>query len=183
MKFIYARVSTLEQNVDQQVAELQKSHGQVDEVMTDKASGKDTDRPALQSLISKVRSGDTVIVFDISRLGRNVLDVITLVDGFAKKGVSIIVHSLGQIDVCSSHGKIILSTMAAVAEMQRVEMLEKQAIGIARAQAEGKYEGRGKDVRTKSQILELLNGGMSMRKVAVEVGCSLSTVQRTKKAA
>lgn len=183
MKFIYARVSTIDQNVDQQVAELKKSHGQIDEVLTDKSSGKDTNRPALQSLLGKVRSGDTVIVFDISRLGRNVKDVITMVDDFEKVGVHVVVHSLGQVDVCSPSGKIVLATLAAVAEMQRVEMLEKQSIGIARAKAEGKYEGRGKDVRTKSQILELLNVGMSMRKVAVEVGCSLSTVQRVKKAA
>ncbi len=183
MRFIYARVSTAEQNVDQQVAELVKKYGKAGDILTDKASGKDMDRPAMQKLIDKVRTGDTVIVADISRLGRNVLDVLTLVDQFDKKGVHVIVDALGSVDVTSAAGKIVLSTLAAVAEMQRVEMLDKQSIGIARAKLEGKYKGRSADVRLHSQILELLAGGMSMRKVAVEAGCSLSTVQRTKKAA
>ena len=183
MRFIYARVSTTNQNVEQQVVELEKHHGQVDEVLTDKASGKNTNRPALQSLLGKIRKGDTVIVYDISRLGRSLDDVTSLVERFRKSGVAVVIHSLGQTDVCSSAGQIILGTLAGVAHMQREEMLEKQAIGIARAKSEGKYEGRGKDARTKAQVIELLAGGMSISKVASQVDVGVSTVQRIKKVA
>ncbi|WP_415899333.1 recombinase family protein [Neptuniibacter sp. QD48_11] len=182
MKFIYARVSTEDQNVDQQVVELEKVHGPVDEVLTEKRSGKDTDnRPVLQRLIDKVRKGDSVIVYDISRLGRSVKDVLELEETFREKQVRLIISALGDLDITSSTGKMVVTTLAAVAEMQRTEMLEKQAIGIERAKEEGKYKGRSKDVRLRSEIKSELEAGNSVRKIAAKLNCSPSTVQRVRK--
>jgi putative DNA-invertase from lambdoid prophage Rac len=183
MRFIYSRVSTVEQNVIQQTEYLTE-HYPHDEVFEDKFSGKNMERPQFQMMLNKARSGDTIICYDVSRLGRNTIDVLTFCKEMAGRDIKIIIHTLGGMDITSSAGNMVLTMMAGIAEMQRTEMLEKQRIGIDRAQKEGKF--KGKQVSKESfeeydKVNELITMGMSANKALGLVGMNRSKFYRLKK--
>ena len=139
MNIGYIRVSTEEQNPARQQALLRKLG--VDEIFLDKASGKDTDRPELQRMLTYVRKGDTVIVESISRFARNTRDLLELVEQLTAKEVEF-VSKKEAIDTTTPTGKFMLTVFAAVAELEREYILQRQREGIALAKAQGKYRGR-----------------------------------------
>jgi len=181
MKYIYARTSTTEQNVDQQVAKLQEKHSDAT-VYKEQESGKSTDRPVFNELKEKVKAGDSIVVLSVSRLGRNTVQVLEFIELMKRKSVAVIVDDLGGIDVTSSMGKLVLTTLAAVAEMQRDEILEKQRIGIDRAKAEGKYKGKQQSEKTIKACEEAINLmtklDYSKMKAARAAGISIATLYR-----
>lgn len=139
MKIGYVRVSTQEQNEARQVALLEE-HG-AEKLYIDKASGKNIKREAFQEMMGFVRSGDTVIVESISRIARNVRDLLNIVTKFEEKGIEFI--SLKEnIDTTTPQGRFMLTVFGALAELERENILERQREGIAIAKAEGKYKGR-----------------------------------------
>lgn len=131
LKIGYIRVSTEEQNTARQEALLRELD--VDEVFIDKASGKNTDRPELTRMMEYVRHGDTVIVESISRFARNTRDLLDLVEFVSRKEA---------IDTTTPTGKFMLTVFAAVAELEREYILQRQREGIAIAKEQGKYTGR-----------------------------------------
>ena len=139
MKIGYVRVSTAEQNTARQ-EELMRSLG-VDEIYIDRMSGKNTARPELQKMLEYVRRGDTVIVESISRFARNTRDLLELVDALTKKGVEF-VSQKEAIDTATPTGKFMLTVFAAVAELEREYILQRQREGIELAKARGVYKGR-----------------------------------------
>ncbi len=139
MKIGYIRVSTEEQNTARQ--ELFMCDLGVDELFMDKYSGKNTNRPELQRMMGYVRKGDTVIVESISRFARNAKDLLELVEQLTAKGVNF-VSKKETIDTTTPAGKFMLTVFAAVAELEREYILQRQQEGIAIAKAEGKYHGR-----------------------------------------
>ena len=139
MKIGYIRVSTQEQNTVRQ-EDLMERLG-VELVYMDKLSGKARDRPALQTMMDFVRAGDTVVVESISRFARNTRDLLELVDALTEKGVEFI-SKKENIDTTTPAGKFMLTVFAAVAELERGYILDRQKEGIAIAQSEGKYKGR-----------------------------------------
>ena len=139
MKIGYIRVSTQEQNTIRQEA-LMKSLD-VEEVYIDRISGKNTNRPALRSMMDYVRRGDTVIVESISRFARNTRDLLELVESLTEKGVEF-VSKKEAIDTTTPTGKFMLTVFAAVAELEREYILQRQKEGIAIAKEQGKYRGR-----------------------------------------
>ena len=139
MKVGYIRVSTAEQNTIRQEV-LMKILG-VEKIYIDKASGKNTNRPQLKEMLSFVRQGDTVVVESISRFARNTRDLLDLVQQLQEKGV-IFVSKKESIDTDTPTGKFMLTVFAAVAELERESILQRQREGIAEAQKAGKYKGR-----------------------------------------
>lgn len=139
MKIGYIRVSTEEQNPARQQALLRELG--VDEIFLDKASGKSTDRPELKRMLDYVRKGDTVIVESISRFARNTRDLLELVEQLTAKEVEF-VSKKEAIDTTTPTGKFMLTVFAAVAELEREYILQRQREGIAIAKAQGKYHGR-----------------------------------------
>lgn len=139
MKIGYIRVSTTEQNTIRQEV-LMKELG-VDEVYIDKVSGKDTQRPKLQKMISYVRSGDVVIVESISRFARNTKDLLELIEILSDKDV-VFISKKEAIDTNTPTGKFMLTVFGAVAELEREYILQRQREGIEIAKAQGKYKGR-----------------------------------------
>lgn len=139
MRVGYIRVSTREQNTIRQekfMAELM-----VEEVFIDKISGKNMDRPELKRMLDFIRKGDSVIVESISRFARNTRDLLELIDILTKKEVSFI--SLKEnIDTTTPTGKFMLTIFAAVAELEREYILQRQREGIEIAKQQGKYVGR-----------------------------------------
>lgn len=113
----------------------------VEKIFIEKISGKDTERPALQEMLSFVRCGDTLIVESISRFARNTRDLLTLIDTLTSKGVEF-VSAKECIDTTTPTGEFMLTVFAAVAELERGYILERQREGIAIAKEQGKYKGR-----------------------------------------
>lgn len=139
MKIGYIRVSTQEQNTIRQEV-IMRDLG-VDELYIDRASGKNTDRPELKKMIEYVRQGDTVIVESISRFARNTKDLLELVERLDRKGVEFISQKEA-IDTTTPTGRFMLTVFAAVAELEREYLLQRQREGIAQARGQGKYRGR-----------------------------------------
>ena len=176
----YIRVSTVEQNTARQLEGVK-----LDRTYEDKCSGKDTNRPELNSMLKNLRSGDTVHVHDISRMARNIADLLDLVKSITAQGVTIRFHK-ESLEFTSNQNdpmqKLMLTMLGAVYEFEKDMMLERQREGIAIAKAAGKYKGRKPSV-DREKVIELLKGGMSIRKVAAQVGIANSTVQLIKKEA
>lgn len=139
LKIGYIRVSTEEQNTARQEV-LLRDLG-VDELFIDKASGKNVKRQELNRMLEYVRKGDTVIVESISRFARNTRDLLELVERLTAKGVEF-VSKKEAIDTTTSTGKFMLTVFAAVAELEREHILQRQHEGIAIAKEQGKYTGR-----------------------------------------
>ena len=128
MKIGYIRVSTEEQNTARQEVLLRELG--VDEVFIDKASGKNADRPELTRMMEYVRRGDTVIVESISRFARNTRDLLDLVEQLTAKQVEFVSRKEA-IDTTTPTGKFMLTVFAAVAELEREYILQRQREGIA----------------------------------------------------
>ena len=139
MKIGYVRVSTEEQNTARQEMMLRELG--VDELFVDRASGKNADRPELNRMMNFVRRGDTVIVESISRFARNTRDLLDLVERLTEKQVEFVSRKEA-IDTTTPTGKFMLTVFAAVAELEREYILQRQREGIAIAKQQGKYRGR-----------------------------------------
>jgi len=172
----YVRVSTVEQNTERQLEGVT-----LDKVFEDKCSGKDTERPQLRLLLDYVREGDTIHVHDISRLARNLKDLLEIVDGLGKQGVSLQFHkeNLSFTGEDNPMQELMMNVMGAVAQFERSMILERQREGIALAKAKGVYKGRKASVDTQA-ILAELEAGLSIRRTAAKLGVGVSTVQRVK---
>ena len=152
-KVLYTRVSTVQQHLDRQLTDSD----QYDMVFMDKCSGKDTNRPQLQEMLNYIRSGDSLYVHELSRLGRNTFDLISLVRTILDKNVDIkfIKENLhfkpGNNDPISN---LMLEVFSSVYQFERTLILERTKEGITLAKANGKYKGTKKHLN-QYQIEEL----------------------------
>jgi DNA invertase Pin-like site-specific DNA recombinase len=140
MKVGYARVSTEDQNLDLQIAALERAgctrlfsdHG---------VSGGSFSRPGLDSVLQTVKPGDTVIVWRLDRLGRSLRKLVDLVDELGRRGVEFV--SLNEsIDTTSSGGVLMFHMMAALAQFERSLISERTRAGMAAARKRGQQLGR-----------------------------------------
>ena len=139
MTVVYVRVSTAGQNTARQEVLMQELG--VEKVFIDKQSGKDASRPKLNRMMEFVRQGDMVIVESISRFARNTKDLLELVEQLTAKGVEF-VSQKEALDTSTPSGRFVLTVFAALAQMERETILQRQAEGIAIAKAQGVYKGR-----------------------------------------
>ena len=174
MKVGYRRVSSLDQNLDRQ--ELIG----VEKVFEDKASGKDTNRTALNEMIAFVRNGDQVVVHSIDRLARDLRDLQTIILQLNEKGVGI--EFLSERLVFSGNNddafaKLQLQLMGAFAEFERNIIRKRQAEGIAKAK--GVYDNRKRKKKVSDiRIFELIANGFNKTEIAETLGISRMTVHR-----
>ncbi|TAZ67170.1 recombinase family protein [Rhizobium ruizarguesonis] len=141
MKLVgYARVSTVEQNLDLQVAALKAA--ECSEIFTDHGlSGADFQRPGLRKALRQLKVGDMLVVWRLDRLGRSLVDLITTVNGLSRRGCDF--RSLTEsIDTSSSSGRLVFHMMAAMAEFERAIISERTKAGMAAARARGSRIGR-----------------------------------------
>jgi len=176
--FIYSRVSTEDQSAEQQADHLLKEYPNA-AVVKETFTGTTTDRPRFQKLLRDVVSGDRIIVLEVSRLGRNTVEVLEVVNDLKVRGVELVVKQLGSMDVTSAAGEMILTVMAGIAAMERSTMLERQRIGIERAKREGKYAGRkATDPALLKAAKSMLAGGATKDATAKHFNIGLSTLYR-----
>jgi DNA invertase Pin-like site-specific DNA recombinase len=171
----YIRVSSHEQNPERQL-----DHVQVDRQFIDKASGKDTQRPQLEAMLSFAREGDTVVVHSMDRLARNLDDLRRLVQSLTKRGICIefVKESLSFTGEDSPMANLLLSVMGAFAEFERALIRERQREGIVLAKERGAYRGRKKAL-TDDQVTELrrrASEGEPKASLARELGISRETL-------
>jgi DNA invertase Pin-like site-specific DNA recombinase len=171
----YIRVSSVGQNTERQLEGVQ-----VDRTFTDKASGKDVDRPQLQEMLEFVRMGDTVVVHSMDRLARNLDDLRRTVQLLTKKGVTVeFVHEhLNFTGDDTPMANLLLSVMGAFAEFERALIRERQLEGIALAKQRGVYKGRKKTLSEAmvAQLRQQLTTGTSKTQLAREFGISRETL-------
>ena len=177
MKVGYVRISTKEQNTARQDLLMQELG--VERVFTDKISGKNQERPELRKMMDFVRGGDSLTVESISRVARNTRDLLDLTATLDVKGVQFISRK-ENIDTSTAAGKFMLAVFGALAELERDNILERQAEGIAIAKAEGRMTGRPKKavVTFEGVYLDVKEGRLSASAGAKQLGISRSTWNR-----
>ena len=171
----YVRVSSTDQNPERQLEGVD-----LDRIFTDKASGKDTQRPQLDALLTYVREGDIVVVHSMDRLARNLDDLRRLVQQLTQRkiGVSFMKENLTFTGSDSPMANLLLSVMGAFAEFERALIHERQREGIALAKGRGAYRGR-KKVLSPEQVEKLRHrakAGEQKAALAREFGISRETI-------
>jgi DNA invertase Pin-like site-specific DNA recombinase len=148
----YARVSTDDQNLDVQQDAL-KGAG-CERVFEDRASGAKTERAGLGALMNILRSGDTIVIWRLDRLGRSLKDLIQLVERLESVGVGL--RSLQEsIDTSSIGGKLVFHLFGALAEFERNLIRERTQAGLSSARARGRMGGRPKRLNSAKEALAL----------------------------
>jgi len=179
--FGYGRVSTTLQNTINQKLELEQAGITIDFWFSDNGiSGKTcaSQRPEFSKLLEKIRDGETLVVSKLDRLGRDAVDVLQTVRLLSERGIKVIVHQLGQTDLTSPAGKLLLTMLSAVASMERDLLVERTQAGLARAKAEGKRLCRPckTSEAQRLEIRDLLAQGKSVSEVARSYGVSRANV-------
>lgn len=142
----YVRVSKADgsQVTDLQRDALIEAGVQADQLYEDRASGKRDDRPGLDACLKSLREGDTLIVWKLDRLGRNLKHLVEVVQGLNARGVGLKVLT-GQgasIDTTTANGRLMFAFFAALAEFERELIVERTMAGLAAARARGRNGGR-----------------------------------------
>ena len=178
MKFGYARVSKNDQSLDIQIQKL-KAVG-CGEIFQEKVSGVKDDRKELNLLISKLRSGDTVCVVRLDRLGRRMLKLVTLINEFKEKQVNFVALE-NNIDTTTPLGMVLFSMCAAFSEMERALIIERVKAGVDAAHAKGRKGGRPRALTSaKKELLASFraNDTFSVTQICEMVGITRSVYYR-----
>lgn len=139
MRVGYARVSTKEQRIDLQVDALKKA--QCEQIFQEVASGAKTARPVLGDLLSRLRSGDVLVIWKLDRLGRSLKHLVTLTNELLERQVGLI--SLNDpIDTTTPQGRLVFNIFASLAEFERDLIRERTQSGLQAARARGRKGGR-----------------------------------------
>lgn len=200
MKIGYARVSTVDQNLDRQIKKL-KSSG-CKKIFSEKISGKNMDRPALKELLEFLREEDEVVVLSLDRLGRNSQDISFILEQIRQKGATINILNLPSFEGVQDPNlknlltNLVLEIQKYIAEQERQTLLERQKQGIKLAKERGAYKGGvvqySKDSKnpqrrfiyeTVVDMLKRKDAGeaISIKQIADKVGITRNTVYRIKK--
>lgn len=159
----YARVSTADQVLNLQLDALAKAGVHPDDIHKDKASGGSTaKRPGLEALLKDARDGDTVMVWRLDRLGRNLIDLVVTVQRLEERGVHF-ASITENIDTRSATGKMVFHLFAMLAQFERDLIKERTLAGQASGRARGRYPGR----RQKVSDAKIRAARVAFRKGAV----------------
>lgn len=181
MKIGYARVSTADQNLAMQTDALQEAG--CEKLFEDKVSGKSKERPNLNKMLSMLRSGDTVVVWKLDRLGRSLKDLISIVANMEEMGVNLVSIKDG-IDTTSPIGKFTFQLFGALAEFEVAMIKERTKAGLIAARARGRKGGRpkglSKEAMSKAYAIKTLYDQQekSMEEIAKDMGLSRTTCYR-----
>lgn len=184
--FAYARVSTLEQNSENQIKEIKdagfmiESHRLVRETVS--GSMPISRRQGFTRLLDKMEKGDVLVVTKLDRLGRDAIDVSLTVNNLEKMGIRVHCLALGGVDLTSSAGKMTMGIINTVAQFERDLLIERTQSGLTRAKSNGKTLGRPQVLSPlqRKQILEELQIGKTIAGVARSFNVSRQTIMRVR---
>jgi putative DNA-invertase from lambdoid prophage Rac len=187
--FAYCRVSTNDQNTENQVREIAVAGFSVtaQRTISETVSGSMAarERKGFGKLLNKLEAGDVLVVTKLDRLGRNAMDVRSTVEALDGMGVRVHCLALGGVDLTSPAGKMTMGVIAAVAEFERDLLIERTQAGLSRAVSQGKTLGRPSSLsKAQSQdVLKRLAEGDAVALLAREYGCSRQSIMRVREAA
>jgi len=179
MRIGYARVSTDDQTLDLQKDALKRAKCR--EVYEEQASGKSTERPQLEGCLKSLREGDTLVVWRLDRLGRNLADLVRLIAELEQRKVNF--ESLTEkIETKSPTGRLVFHVFAALAEFERNLIRERTVAGLTAARARGRKGGRppklsAKEIKTIRALLKTAD--IPVAEIAARFGIARSTLYRT----
>lgn len=192
MIYGYVRVSTREQCLDRQITAL-REYTKIDEVFQDKQSGKDFARDQYQKMKDTVRAGDTVVVKELDRLGRNKDEMKKELEWFKVNGVSVRILELpttlidyqGQDWIGDMVNNILIEVLGAIAEQERKKTRQRQLEGIAAKKARGDWDDYGrprKEIENLAAYRDKVSAGeMTVTSVCKELGiCRATWYERVK---
>ncbi|OLR24506.1 recombinase family protein [Bacillus cereus] len=180
MKYGYARVSTLHQDLGSQIQTLQNEG--CEEIYSEKFTGTKTDRPKFQELLSILKIGDTLVVTKLDRFARSTVDAIHIIRTLFEKGVKVHILNMGLVEDTPT-GRLVFHVMSAFAEFERDMIVERTQEGKAIAKLNPNFkEGRPKKYNKKQieHALFLLHNH-SYKEVEEKMGISKSTLIRAKR--
>ena len=185
MIYGYARVSTAAQcrdgnSLDEQTAALENYGCQ--QIITEAFSGKSMQRPKFQTLLNELREGDTLVVTKLDRFARTAIEGVQTVRALFDRNVRVHILNMGLVENTLT-GNLILTVMLAFAEYERGMIVERTQLGKTVAKQDPNYrEGRPRKYKPAqiSHALELLNSGMTYKRVEDITGISKSTLIRAK---
>ena len=186
--FAYARVSTLDQDPDNQLGEIAAAGFQVEthRVITETVSGSMSivQRKGFARLLDKMEQGDVLVVTKLDRLGRDAIDVSTTVARLGTMGIRVHCLALGGVDLTSSAGKLTMGVINAVAQFERDLLIERTQSGLARARAQGKQPGRPAALTAdqQAQVRDRIAQGETLSAIARDMGTSRQTIMRARNA-
>ena len=171
----YSRVSTLDQDLDSQVARLRAEGCAI--VRSEKVSGASREgRPELATVLQFLRAGDELVVTRLDRLGRDTRDVLNLIYECEQRGASVTVLD-PHVSTRGEMGHVVLTVLGMVAQMERRFIKERQREGIERAKADGRYLG-GRRRIDRAAVLSRKAAGESVAVIAAAMGCSRMQIYR-----
>lgn len=182
--FAYARVSTIEQEPENQIREIEAAGFSIEpyRIITETVSGSVAiaKRRGFNRLLDKMERGDVLIVTKLDRLGRDAMDVSQTVAKLEKSGIKVHCLALGGVDLTSSAGKMTMGVINAVAQFERDLLIERTQAGLSRAKAQGKTLGRPPSLSSEQQKLvhQKINKGESISAIAREFNTSRQTIMR-----
>lgn len=180
--FAYARVSTVEQLTENQREQIAAAGYRIDarRYVEEKVSGSvpAQQRPGFRKLLERLEEGDTLVVTKLDRIGRDSIDVQATVALFVALGIRLVVLQLGNLDLTSSSGALMVKVLAAVADFERELIIERTRAGQARARAAGTHMGRPPKTNEaqRKTIRSRLASGVTVSSVAREFAISRATV-------
>jgi len=144
----------------------------------DQASGKKDDRPGLEACLKALREGDTLIVWKLDRLGRNLRHLVNTIHDLMERGICfrVLTGQGANIDTTTASGRLVFGIFAALAEFERELIRERVKAGMKNARARGARIGRPRTNVDASQIARLRDSGASLREIASQLGVSVGTV-------
>jgi len=184
--FAYARVSTQEQNPENQIQEIRSAGFSLEDhrIITEIISGSRAiaQREGFTRLLDKMEKGDVLIVTKLDRLGRDAIDVSTTVEQLEERGIKVHCLALGGVDLTSSAGKMTMNVINAVAQFERDLLIERTQSGLARAKASGKPLGRPAALSPDqlAQVQEKILNGETISAIAREFKTSRQTIMRVR---
>lgn len=181
VKVGYARVSSAGQSLDVQIDALQAAGVSEEHIFAEKISGSTAARPKLNELQRFVRTGDTVVITKLDRLGRSLNDLAGTVEGFRAAGVGFVVLDQG-IDTSTPAGRAMFGMLATFAEFETAIRKERQLEGIAKAKAKGVRFGRRRSVEPGAVVAAYREHG-TIGETAKALGSTKPTVHRVLKSA
>jgi DNA invertase Pin-like site-specific DNA recombinase len=156
MKFGYARVSTKSQKHDLQVDAFLKEGIDTKNIYADISSGAKSERKGLDELLSKLREGDTVVVWKMDRIARSLSHLVKLIEDFDKRGVHFKSIQENFIDTSSPHGRFVFNLFASIAQLERDIIIERARAGLESSRRRGVRLGRQPGLSKQAQHKAIL---------------------------
>ena len=185
--FVYARVSTLDQSVENQLQEIESAGFKVAKhrIITETISGSVpiVSRKGFSMLLNKLEDGDILVVTKLDRLGRDAIDVSSTVSKLASLGIKVHCLALGGVDLASSAGKMTMGVINVVAQFERDLLIERTNSGLARAKSQGKVLGRPCSLTDAEQeeIIYQIEQGNTISSIARKFNTTRQSILRVKK--